>query len=182
MKNFGPFSAYKPEKDTPEAALAGNSNILFIKDNDGNEWYDVQRHFNEKTLKVVFDKSGVIYSASYDASSLWPVNAYIAEVSVDDIPDLFPLPIKGLDWQFNGTKIVPRTYTVEQLKTQAQREKDVLLNQAAKEIAPLKDAVDLNIATPDEQERLKAWMLYRVLLSRLDPGTAPDIDWPQPPQ
>lgn len=182
MKSFGPFSTYKPWKDTPEALLAENSNILFIKDKNENDWYSVQQQFNEKTLKLVFDKSGVIYSASYDTSSLWPINAFVAEVSVEDIPDAFALPIEGLDWQFNGEKITPRIYTAEQLKKQVQYEKDALLSLAAKEIAPLKDAVDLDIATPIELEHLKAWMLYRVMLSRVDAGAAPDIDWPQPPQ
>lgn len=182
MKNLGPFFTYKPEKGTPQAILSGSSNILFIKDKNGDDWYDVQHHFNEKTLKIVFDSRGIIHSASYDASSLWPIDAFVAEISASDIPDKFPLPIKGLDWQFNGKEIEPRTYTAEQLKIQAKYEKDAFLNQAAKEIAPLKDAADLNIATPGELEHLKTWMLYRVMLSRVDPGLAPDIDWPQPPQ
>ncbi|CAI1722974.1 Bacteriophage tail assembly protein [Serratia proteamaculans] len=182
MKSFGPFSTYKPEKDTSEALLAESSNILFIKDENENDWYEVQKSFNKDTLKIAFDQNGFIYSASYDASSLWPINAFIAEVVADDIPDTFSIPIKGLDWQFNGEKIVPRIYTTEQLKIQAQYEKDTRLNLAAKEIAPLKDAVDLDIATPVELELLKIWMLYRVKLSRVDLGTAPDIDWPQPPQ
>ncbi|MFS7184074.1 tail fiber assembly protein [Serratia proteamaculans] len=182
MKNLGPFSIYEPEKDTPEEVLARSSNISFIKDENENDWYEVQKTFNRNTLKVVFDKRGIIYSSSYDASSLWPINAFIAEVLADNIPDTFTTPIKGLDWQFNGEKIVPRIYTSEQLKIQAQNEKDVRLNLAAKEIAPLKDAVELDIATPVELELLRTWMLYRVMLSRVDPGTAPDIDWPQPPQ
>ena len=42
-------------------------------------------------------------------------------------------------------------------------------------IAPLQDAVDLEIATAEERSLLEAWNKYRVLLNRVDTSTAPDI-------
>jgi hypothetical protein len=48
-------------------------------------------------------------------------------------------------------------------------------------IAPLQDAVDTEIATEEEQAALLAWKKYRVALSRIDTGTAPDIAWPELP-
>nr|UJL16314.1 tail fiber assembly protein [Escherichia coli] len=45
-------------------------------------------------------------------------------------------------------------------------------------IAPLQDAVDLEIATEEERSLLEAWNKYRVLLNRVDTSTAPDIEWP----
>lgn len=56
-----------------------------------------------------------------------------------------------------------------------------LMNAATKAIAPLQDAVDLDISTPEEVESLKAWKTYRVLLSRVDTADAPDIEWPDSP-
>lgn len=61
-------------------------------------------------------------------------------------------------------------------------EKDNLLDKAARVIAPLQDAVDLDIATEAEKSALLAWKKYRVLLNRVDISTAPDIDWPEPPE
>ena len=43
-------------------------------------------------------------------------------------------------------------------------------------IAPLQDAVDLEIATEEERSLLEAWNKYRVLLNRVDTSTAPDIE------
>lgn len=59
--------------------------------------------------------------------------------------------------------------------------KDTLLAAAANAIAPLQDAVDLDMATEDETTLLAAWRKYRVLLSRIDASTAPDIVWPVAP-
>ncbi len=54
--------------------------------------------------------------------------------------------------------------------------------QAANEhIAPLQDAVDLEIATEEEASLLAAWKKYRVLLNRVDTSVAPDIEWPAVP-
>ncbi len=52
---------------------------------------------------------------------------------------------------------------------------------ASEHIAPLQDAVDLEIATEEEASLLTAWKKYRVLLNRIDTSTAPDIDWPTIP-
>ena len=48
-------------------------------------------------------------------------------------------------------------------------------------IAPLQDAVDLEIATEEENSLLEAWKKYRVLLNRVNTTTAPDIEWPTGP-
>ena len=52
---------------------------------------------------------------------------------------------------------------------------------ASEHIAPLQDAVDLEIATEEETSLLEAWKKYRVLLNRVDTSTAPDIEWPEEP-
>ncbi|MDD2019049.1 tail fiber assembly protein [Pseudomonas putida] len=50
-------------------------------------------------------------------------------------------------------------------------------------IAPLQDAVDLEDATTEEAEALKAWKRYRIVLSRLpeQAGYPHEIDWPEVP-
>ncbi len=49
---------------------------------------------------------------------------------------------------------------------------------ASEKIAPLQDAVDLDIATDDEKAQLDEWKKYRVLVNRVD-TTSPD--WPDVP-
>lgn len=66
----------------------------------------------------------------------------------------------------------------EQHIAEAEQQKQSLLSEAAEAIAPLQDAVDLDIATDEEVAQLTAWKKYRVLLNRIDTSLAPDIDWP----
>ncbi|WP_206400429.1 tail fiber assembly protein, partial [Escherichia coli] len=46
-------------------------------------------------------------------------------------------------------------------------------------IATLQDAVDLDMATEEEKLSLTHWKKYRVLLNRVQPENAPDIEWPE---
>lgn len=71
--------------------------------------------------------------------------------------------------------------TKEQLVTAAESEKQYLMTEAGAKISVLQDAVDLDMATPEEESALKAWKKYRVLLNRVDTSTAPDIAWPVKP-
>ncbi|ERC72986.1 caudovirales tail fiber assembly family protein, partial [Escherichia coli 08BKT055439] len=61
---------------------------------------------------------------------------------------------------------------------EAEETKNSLMQVASEHIAPLQDAVDLEIATEEETSLLEAWKKYRVLLNRVDTSTAPDIEWP----
>ncbi|WP_143366145.1 tail fiber assembly protein, partial [Escherichia coli] len=64
---------------------------------------------------------------------------------------------------------------------EAEETKNSLMQAANEHIAPLQDAVDLEIATEEEASLLAAWKKYRVLLNRVDTSTAPDIEWPANP-
>lgn len=65
--------------------------------------------------------------------------------------------------------------------TQAIQQKESLLTLATSNIGPLQDAVDLGIATEAEMALLLAWKKYRVLINRINPEDAPDINWPEVP-
>ncbi len=71
--------------------------------------------------------------------------------------------------------------TEEQLIAQAESKKQRLLSEAAEAIAPLQDAVDLDMATPEEEAQLKEWKKYRVMLNRVDTSPGADTVWPTPP-
>ncbi len=51
---------------------------------------------------------------------------------------------------------------------EAEDKKASLMQQASIQIAPLQDAVDLDMATDEEKQSLTDWKKYRVLLSRVD--------------
>ncbi|ENZ2777217.1 tail fiber assembly protein [Salmonella enterica] len=71
--------------------------------------------------------------------------------------------------------------TKEQLIAEAEAQKQSLLAEAAEAIAPLQDAVDFGMATPEEEAALKEWKIYRVLLNRVDTSLGAAVVWPTPP-
>ncbi|EDT3088655.1 tail fiber assembly protein, partial [Salmonella enterica subsp. enterica serovar Newport] len=62
---------------------------------------------------------------------------------------------------------------------EAEGTKNNLLQMALTKIAPLQDAVELDIATSEERAQLNEWKKYRVLVNRVD-TSAPD--WPDIPR
>ena len=60
---------------------------------------------------------------------------------------------------------------------EAEEKKARLIQEATDNIAILQDAVNLEIATNEENSQLDSWRKYRVLVSRIDTSTAPDIVW-----
>ncbi|EGI8627605.1 tail fiber assembly protein, partial [Salmonella enterica] len=54
-------------------------------------------------------------------------------------------------------------------------------NKANSIIDTLQDAIDYKMATDNEKELLVEWKKYRVLLNRINPEDALNIDWPVEP-
>lgn len=72
--------------------------------------------------------------------------------------------------------------TYEQQVAEAVQKKNTQRAAANSEIAWLQDAVDEGIATDEESAMLSAWRNYRVILMRIKTDSAPDIEWPTPPE
>lgn len=105
------------------------------------------------------------------------------------ISELGPLP-ENVTWlspegefqKWNGTAWVKDAEAEKLFRIrEAEETKNSLMQVASEHIAPLQDAVDLEIATEEETLLLEAWKKYRVLLNRVDTSTAPDIEWPTGP-
>ncbi|HAS1123639.1 TPA: tail fiber assembly protein [Enterobacter cloacae] len=158
-----------------EPAVKEAENIIYLRDEDGNDWYESQIDFSAEKLKIAYNSDGIIRSADYDVSALWPLNMAVAEVTKESVPQDFN--IFG-EWMFDGKEIVP--VPVDHIaKAEATRQR--LLAFAAQSIAPLQDAVDLGISTETEVALLNSWKKYRVLLNRIDTNNAPDLEWPSAP-
>lgn len=178
LKNF---RVYKPETN-PFAAF-GASSAVFLKDEDGNDWYEVQKRFATDTLKIAYtEANGVINMAAMEADMLMPFDMSVTEVDAGILSkvDIHSL-IKG-KWMLKDGKIQPRIYSVEEHREAAVRLKEEKQRQAEDKIAPLARAVKLGMATEEEKAALTRWETYSVLLNRVDISTAPDIDWPTPPE
>lgn len=158
----------------PETLFNGDGIQYFIDEN-GNDWFKTLPDF-KKEYAIAFDEKGIIRFYGDDPSRFYPVG--LSVVDIDSLPD--GLNVMG-GWVFDGKKIVPRELSGDELITQADNEKARLLKRANEAIAPLQDAVDLGIATDDEETLLLAWKKHRVLLNRVDSRKGADIVWPEQP-
>lgn len=185
LEKWGGYTPAKVAKLTPEElelyyiAKSPGINIVFLKDENGNDWYQWLKTLSKETLKVSFNPdSKEIIHFSYDASTIFPVNQIVVEIAPENVPDDFTAAGEkalGGAFLFDGGEIIAAPIDYE---AEAQRKKLELLNQANNVIATLQDAIDLDMATNEEAEGLTQWRKYRVLLSRVD-ATAPV--WPEVP-
>ncbi|EMB2349900.1 tail fiber assembly protein [Serratia marcescens] len=184
MNNMKNFTLAAPET-VEQRQLAASHGVLFLKSDAGEDWYECQKSFRPETVKLMYDKDGIIRSITakpnaeghYDVSGFFPENMSVAEV--ENLPE--GADINGR-WIFDGENIIPRSYSTQELRQQAANKKQELIKQSSLQIETLNDATDLGMASEEELRLLTRWKTYRVLLNRVDPEAAPDIDWPQPPQ
>ncbi|XPP72700.1 tail fiber assembly protein [Serratia liquefaciens] len=167
-------------KTLAQLKLSNQHNALFLFSEDGTEWYSSQQSFARDTIKIAYDDKGIIRSIAVnkEVSTLWPVGLSVAEVA--DTTANRRADISG-NWVFDGKKIDKRVYTTEEHQEQARTEQRARIAAAAKMIAPLQDAVDLDMASEAERVRLDEWKRYRIMLSRLDFSDALKINWPAVP-
>ena len=121
---------------------------------------------------------------------------YVSGIHGDDIPgDAVAITVEYhaelLDGQSNGKMISsdgagypflvdPPSPTDDERQKSAAAYRDHLLAQATIRINPLQDAVDLGMATNEEEALLLLWKRYRVDLNRIDITSHP-VNWPQQP-
>ncbi|EAZ7776581.1 tail fiber assembly protein [Salmonella enterica subsp. enterica] len=161
---------------TPEQyQLTKKFGVVWLFDEDGQNWYEKQKQFSVDTLKIVYDKNNIIVGINKNVSAINPEG-----YSVVELPDITVnrrADVSGR-WMFNGEQVSKRIYSPEELRQQAEAKKVKLLEEAETVITPLARAVKRGIATDEEQKRLDAWELYSVLVSRVDTS---DPDWPEKP-
>ncbi|MDT6921597.1 tail fiber assembly protein [Pseudomonas atacamensis] len=98
-----------------------------------------------------------------------------------DVTELKPTPESG--WNYDGSSFsppVPYQPSPAELVANNTAVRDSLLQLAARAIAPLQYAVDLEDATPVEAAQLKKWKQYSVAVNRVDLALA-DPNWPVQP-
>lgn len=122
-------------------------------------------------------------SARFPADIVEPANGRVALPIADALQ---PSPSQGyadIDW---GQVVTAE----DQALAANQHKRETAIAEVARRravadaaIAPLQDAVDLEDATPEEAEALRAWKRYRIVLSRLpeQSGYPIEIDWPEMP-
>ncbi|EOH9010017.1 tail fiber assembly protein [Citrobacter freundii] len=159
-----PANTGLPAYSTDIAPPAEKDGFVAVFDFESGKWSLVEDHRG----KVVYD----IYTGeSITINQLGKLP--------DEVVSVAP---EGHFVKWDGEKWVHDTDAEKTAQiTQVTQQKESLLALAASKIAPLQDAVDLDIATEAEAALLLAWKKYRVLLNRINPNDAPDINWPPMP-
>ncbi|STH95957.1 tail assembly chaperone gp38 [Citrobacter braakii] len=174
MQHLKNLRIYTPV-DKDSLFLMKEHNAEFFISDDGRDWYKSQADFSPDTLKVAYDKAGVIRSVSKDVSSIYPRDFSVVEIDITENNQC--VDIWG-GWVFDDGEIKPRQYSQNELCAQAEAKKTELLSTATSVIAPLQDASDLGDATAEEAVALSEWKKYRVKVMRVDTSKP---EWPTPP-
>jgi len=144
--------------DIPNGCIA-------VFDESKSEWAQVEDHRGQTV---------------YDIKTGTPV--YISEPGALPEDTVTVAPTEPFQ-KWDGKKWVKDTEREQEAqRADASVMKSELLAKATNEIAPLQDAADLGIATEEETRLLAEWKQYRVMVNRVNPDLAPDIEWPPVPQ
>lgn len=167
MKHFKNFKLYEPDdKELPTA--------LYLRDENGNDWYSIIDGFIPDTFKISYRDDGLIIGCEIDATGLFPVDLSVVEIAPADVPaELFP----DGSWFYKDGKLQQiRDYLADAEKERNNRMADVTTR-----IDWLEDAQKDGDISADEVAELAKLRAYRTALRRLDLSAAPKINWPDAP-
>lgn len=170
MQSFGKFTKYTPD----DAAERFGVNVLYLKDEQENDWYDVQKLFGESTLKVGYDEEGRVRSFTQEVHSMAPVDLSVVELPATKANLKVTL---GDDWFYKDGKL----QQIRDYVAIATAERDSRMAIATTRIDWLAAAVEDGDASDSEEAELTALRAYRTALRRLDLTVAPDVKWPVNP-
>lgn len=172
MQSFGKFTPYTPDT-TDRPKIIDGQNVLFLRDEKGNDWYDIVELFDEsKTLKIGYDDDGRVRTFTTNIHAFFPVNLSVVELS----PTKANLRITlGDDWFYKNGKL----QQIRDHLANAEAERNSRMAEVTTRIDWLEDAQKDSDISADEEKELATLRAYRTKLRRLDLTGAPDIDWPE---
>ncbi|END4895977.1 TPA: tail fiber assembly protein [Citrobacter freundii] len=174
MQSFGKFTPYIPDT-TDRPKIIDGQNVMFLKDDKGNDWYDVIKLFDEsKTLKIGYDDDGRVRTFTTNIHAFFPVNLSVVELSATKANLRVTL---GDDWFYKDEKL----QQIRDHLADAETERNSRMTEATARIDWLEDAQKDGDISADEEKELMELRAYRTVLRRLDLSTAPKINWPDAP-
>lgn len=168
MKKFENFVLTQPDK-TVYATIGGEKKtVLFLKSGDGRCWYEAQQEFSDDTVKIQYDSGGVIRAVVdkpvpergnvYAASMLWPINASVAEIAVEDYPT--ELTLDGT-WRFDGESVIRDADLVAERNLRLNtRSRNKLAAVVTVTIATLQAGIACDRSVDGDSDALTAWQGY----------------------
>ncbi|ELI8162251.1 TPA: tail fiber assembly protein [Yersinia enterocolitica] len=147
--------------------------VIFHVDEEGRDWYELQKTFSEDTIKVGYNAQGVVCTVSEHVYAIAPTGLSIVEV--ESLPENFVLEYGAYEY-LNG-EVVPRIPTDAEIAAAADERRKQLMSAISVELDTLEDIAASGTGTAQELNRLVVLKQYRIALMRLD-ITQP---WPELP-
>ncbi|EML4687397.1 tail fiber assembly protein [Citrobacter amalonaticus] len=167
MMKLENISRYYPE------VMPFGEGVQYFRSEDGKDFYESISLFTLKYKLCIEPDAGVIRSIAEDVSTLYPAGFTVVETNY--LPD--ECDIYG-GWIYKNGVVSAKPIDDKAI---AEEEKARLTEEANSAISLLERAVRLGMATPEEESLLETWEKYSVLLMRIKPDDAPDIEWPEKP-
>lgn len=175
------FKLYTPEEEDL-VELSNKFKILFIKSEEGVDWYKSQKSFNPEYLKIVFDaSSGEIISVTKDITGLWPIDASVADIDYDTNATIADFKDKIFD--IKTKKIKEKVLSSQEIQEEVDKQIKDKRQEAFDLITPLQYAKDLDMIDEKESAYLEELQKYVVYLSRIPSQSEypSNIKWPEMP-
>ncbi|EFJ3377747.1 tail fiber assembly protein [Escherichia coli] len=165
-------------KTVEQYQLTNNFNVIWLWSEDGKNWYEEVKNFQEDTIKLAYTVEGIIVAMDKDVSAINPEG-----LSVVELPDITAnrrADISG-KWMFKDGVVIKRTYTEEEQRQQAENEKQSLL-QLVRDKTQLWDSqLRLGIISDENKQKLTEWMLYAQKVESTDTSSLP-VTFPEQPE
>ncbi|HAJ2018794.1 TPA: tail fiber assembly protein [Escherichia coli] len=165
-------------KTVEQYQLTKNFNVIWLWSEDGKNWYEEVKNFQENTIKLAYTVEGIIVAMDKDVSAINPEG-----LSVVELPDITAnrrADISG-KWMFKDGVVIKRTYTEEEQRQQAENEKQSLL-QLVRDKTQLWDSqLRLGIISDENKQKLTEWMLYAQKVESTDTSSLP-VTFPEQPE
>lgn len=174
MQKFGKFTRYVPDTTDRPTAIDGQS-VMFLRDDKGNDWYDVVKLFDESTtLKVGYDEEGRVRTFTTNIHAFFPVNLSVVELEAT--PDNMRVTL-GDDWFYKDGAL----QQIRDYPAIAESDRSRRMEAATARISWLEYAKADGDIKDEEEAELTDLRAYRTKLRRLDLTNAPDVNWPPVP-
>ncbi|MGQ4798025.1 tail fiber assembly protein [Escherichia coli] len=165
-------------KTKEQYQLTKNFDVIWLWSEDGKNWYEELKNFQEDTIKLAYTVEGIIVAMDKDVSAINPEG-----LSVVELPDITAnrrADISG-KWMFKDGVVIKRTYTEEEQRQQAENEKQSLL-QLVRDKTQLWDSqLRLGIISDENKQKLTEWMLYAQKIESTDTSSLP-VTFPEQPE
>ncbi|MCX0467294.1 tail fiber assembly protein [Escherichia coli] len=165
-------------KTVEQYQLTKNFDVIWLWSEDGKNWYEELKNFQEDTIKLAYTVEGIIVAIDKDVSAINPEG-----LSVVELPDITAnrrADISG-KWMFKDGVVVKRTYTEEEQRQQAENEKQSLL-QLVRDKTQLWDSqLRLGIISDENKQKLTEWMLFAQKVESTDTSSLP-VTFPEQPE